>query len=104
MRIWRFYIVICVCIHVFVYEYVYVHDGLTLAEQLLALCVTPKAMKSYFMTTYQRLWGVDGGGGCGCGLGSSIGSHCTVAVSSQDRDSNGLCKICMSSFIICRVL
>lgn len=39
---------------------VHVHDGLTLADQLLALYVTPKAMKSYFMTTYQGLSGDDG--------------------------------------------
>lgn len=60
--------VICVRIHVFVYKCVHVHDGLTVAEQLL----TPKAMKSYFMTTYQGLWGVDGGGGRGCGLESPL--------------------------------
>lgn len=35
---------------------------LTLAEQLLALCVTLQAMKSYFMTTYQGRWGVGDGG------------------------------------------
>lgn len=50
--------VICECIHECVRE----NDGLTLAEQLLALCVTLQAVKSYFMTTYQGRWGVGDGG------------------------------------------
>lgn len=51
MRIWAVHMVICVDIHVFVYGCVRMRDGLTLAEQLLTLCATPKAMKSYFMST-----------------------------------------------------
>lgn len=55
-------ICVCVCIHVFVHGCEHVHDGLTLAEQLLALSVTPEAMKSYFMTAY-----LGPGGGVGVG-------------------------------------
>lgn len=32
------------------------HEGWMLAVQLLALSVTPEAMKSYFMTTYLKNW------------------------------------------------
>lgn len=69
---WPIHKCLCTCAHmsadgqvnedikfpcVFLYEWVHVHDGLTLPEQLLALCGNPKAMKSYFMTIYQGLWG-----------------------------------------------